>query len=277
METGNECKLEIHLEHNLDKNKLLSQINLLGNDSVIIFWYVGTKDLTVECAKYYQKLFRLISNPRSKIVLYDMMAWKSLFDTNYSICRYSTLLDNLEEITGSRMIPIRSNDFFNWLINILDNKTKNNQNSSIQINKFLESLFNDPKLFVASEKYPNTGIKICDLSEFAIFSDVSFYEKDTGKCYSCFQYIEMLYLVEKLINTGFKEIYFALPNDELKYYDVGGHSLSHDLHTYLLHRGVSTSNVKINICSFKFGNRTNHRPYNMGSELMDKLTIDLLS
>jgi len=262
--------MEIHFESGLDKNSLSNQLNQLDDNSVIVFWYVGPKGLTTECAKYYQKLFRTITNPHPKIMLYDLTAWKALFDTDHSISRSYNELDCIEEMTNSRMLSLKSKDFFDWLVSQTDGPIKN----------FLNLLFGNEKLFLASEHYPNTGIKFSSLKEFDNFSDYPIYDRDTGKSYSCLQYIEMLYLIEKLISMNFKEIYFALPNDELKYYDIADNNFIQDFCTFLLcvnnNIPVDLSSTKVSICAFKFGTKQHHRPYNMGNKLLDMLTNDFV-
>lgn len=258
--------MNINFKHNLSKNNLLSDLNNLGKNSVVIFWYVGAKGLMIEGVKYYQKLFRGISNDRTKRVLYDLTAWQALFDTNFSIHQYNQQLADVTNLTSPNIISLKSSDFFTWITNS-ENKV---------LNEFITRLIVKEKLFSASDAYNDSKIKFSELEEFANFSTYPIYDKDTSKCYSFLQYIEIFYLIHQIINQGFKEIYFALPNDELKYYSIEDNDFASDLETFFSDNNVSETNVTIHICSFKFGNRSYQRPYNIGRDKLDNLTSDFL-
>ena len=88
----------------------------------------------------------------------------------------------------------------------------------------------------------------------------------------------MFYLIAQFIQNGFDEIYFALPNDELKYYDIKDYNFQAGILEFLSHQNVSLidNTIKINISSFKFSKSTHHRPYNMGNKIVDILTHDML-
>ena len=143
-------------EYNLDRNKLLDQLKKLGKKSLVVFWYVGMNGLKTDSVRYYQKLFRMIlaSNPDTKIMLYDLTAWKALFDVNYSISDFNDQIGNVEELSSRRITAFKSSDFFNWLIN----------QTNDQMKSFLDILFADERLYVASQIYPNSKIKFSDLN-----------------------------------------------------------------------------------------------------------------
>ena len=251
--------IDVTFRYNLKVPELVSCVKNMKKKSLVVVWYVGINGLKEDGVKYYQKMFKeiLASNNDVNIMLYDISAWKALFDINYSIHNDNTILDDVKNMTSSKFLSHKSKNYFDWLLQNKDN---------------VEYLLNEEKLYTASEKYQPSNIRFSDIKDFAELSSSAIYTLDTGKSYSCLQYIEMLYLVKEFVGKGYEEILFALPNNELKYYDIPGLDFVHNLKQIL----DKNSKITLTLCSFIFGKHSYHRPYNMGNRVLEKITKERL-
>ena len=189
-------------------------IELINSDPIsaqLIFWYVGPHGFKLDGVKYYQKIFRsILSTGTKNITLYDMSAWATLLDQPRSIDEINTCVDQIETFGYENVSVIRSGDYFKFLLTQF----------GTNISDFLSELFSRDILYAASKQYRPSGFTFSEHEQFTGLKSYAIHTVDTGKSYSVLQYIEAIYLIEHMILSGSSRMYFVLPNDELKYYNM---------------------------------------------------------
>jgi hypothetical protein len=252
--------VNIEFQSNLSREGLLKKVQQLGR-SQVIFWYIGENGIAGETVNYYSKYISALSN-RSVCWLYDLTAWRALKSKERSL---TTTNPNVEVINGHNLPNCRalpSSDFFRWI----------QQENNPEVNSYIKDVvLKNPFVVQASKNYQyNRSIGEVFETNCPILEEQ--YGEDAGKIYSALQYIEAIYLIERLVKVELQNltqaitIVFALPNDESKYYQNKEGSFAKDL-THLLREKLGTGlcgkTISIKFYAFKYL-KTKDRPYNAG-------------
>lgn len=83
-------------------------------------------------------------------------------------------------------------------------------------------------------------------------------------------------LARKAFLSGDKEvnICFVFPNDEWKYYYDGKNSINQDVKSWLelrLGKDVADKKIRVEFCTFNYGDSAKDRPYNAGKKVIKKI------
>lgn len=169
-------------------------------------------------------------------------------------------------MTNGKFNGIKSSEFFKWLISEKNEK----------IICYIKKIFNRTELYEVSKDYKNSNTTIKDIfGNIQIFDDIK--DKDSAKCYSVFQYIEMLFLISNFVlnnrSNDNVNLWFLLPNDETKYYTYK--YFNNDIVCMLKFMNIDAQ-PNVNFLPFVYGKKLDHRPYLFGKKYVDKITIDML-
>lgn len=237
----------------------------------VILWYIGIQGLKKEGARFYRDS---IINPIIKRLeqvqfwLVDLTAWGALKNPQISINTTSSLVKKIERFGIQWVKCIKSSETFKRIQDLKD---------QVVVEHFQKTLQRD---FVhrASRPFPESQIKIGDLFNQECPVLLACYSKDASKCYSALQYLEGCLLIEQVVQACLKkrpgediEIVFALPNDELKYYQDETNAFKKDVEFLLNHRyGKELKDVRVTFYSFEYGEAVYHRPYNAPGKVIHK-------
>lgn len=241
--------VNISYTNNVDMEKY---IDTLSASSKLVMWYIGSRGMRQDCCNFYKPYIESAKAKDCSTYLLDFSAWGRLNNLKIS-------LDKKEDIKDTQHVKmITGSEYFERLNYILQDET----NLAI-----FKEIMARKEIYDASETYQPYGVTIGQVfapeSEILKIFDPS---ADCSKMYSCLQYMEMMYIIEKIVNSNptiTHSINFLLPNDELKYYPQT--SLKEDLEKYL--SSNFDTNIDINFASFTYGNGTNDRPYNTGKRI----------
>lgn len=272
-----EDNVNVFFKKDLKNDELIEEISQLSKPQ-LIFWYMGEHGFREEGVKYYQKKLGKILQLKNEAIcsLYDLTAWAALRKPDRTFKDFNQNVEQINQFAIPRLQALKSSDFFQWL--------GEEKNSSIAA-YIKDIILKRPFIFKVSQEFPETGIKIGELffKHCPILEPE--YERDTGKAYSAFQYIEGCYLINRILEDALKEetekinIAFVLPNDEWKYYENAENSFAQDV-TYLVKAkfGELASKKQINIYfyTFPFGKHSYSRPYNSGSKNIELVTQEQL-
>lgn len=134
-------------------------------------------------------------------------------------------------------------------------------------------------IYDKSKTFFKNGFKIQDAFNSKCPALEPIHKLDCTHSYSALQYIEGLYLVEKLVqeavNAGTREVnlIFALPDDEWKYYFDNSNSFLQDVKNLLgskLGDKIADKKINIEFCTFTYGDK---RPYNDGVQEIEKIEL----
>jgi hypothetical protein len=232
----------------------------------VLLWYIGINGLKKEAARFYRES---IIDPivegkgNAQFWLVDLTAWGALRNPNITVNTTSSLVDKIEGFGIQNVKCIKSSETFNKMQAI------NDQPVVERFQKALQGGF----VHKASQEFPDSQIKIKDLFTCPIVSPCK--EMDASKCYSALQYLEGCLLIDQIVHgcpKGEKiEIVFALPNDELKYYQDETNAFQKDVEFLLNHRyGNELKDVQVIFYSFEYGEDVHHRPYNAPGKVFNK-------
>ncbi|MES2273151.1 MAG: hypothetical protein V4487_03045 [Chlamydiota bacterium] len=267
----------MYLTVKYDKELNISQIiDKIGNLNAphIILWYIGTSGLKKWGAEFYRDLLItpiLNINEKATLWLVDLTAWGALKNPKISIKKYSNHATTIDNLNNERINCIKSSDIFNKIKSITEQHIIN----------YLEKALSRNFIWQASANIPSNHLNIRDLFENSCCLLSKFYDFTTSKSYSMLQYLEGCLLVEEIIHktlnkvTDEKEIQivFALPNDEIKYYQDETNCFEKDLKFIIsnLHN-KKTNDIKITVTffSFKYGEFSHQRPYNAPGKTLKK-------
>lgn len=227
-------------------------------DKHVVLWYFGANGLRYNGVKFYQNIIRRLISNSNTVTLYDMSAWRALFNADAKFTDENPNADLVAHLSDGNVKSAKSSDFFRWIAN-----------AQADVAEWMDSIFRRSELYRVSEGYPDSGIRVGDafVSSFDSESDAirSIRHLDGSKAYSALQYLEMIYLTSVFqVNTV-----FLLPNDEIKYYPA---SIQGDLRNFPK-REIDREVV---IFSFRYGDKPNHRPYISGQKCVKVLTKGLL-
>lgn len=249
----------------------------------IITWFSGEDQLTTRCFAFYKKyLSQLCNDFKQKpytLYLYDLRAWACLKKIENSLLvnpKNSTVFDAFSEIKNNLIVPwelVSSAYFFLWIISM--NELEQKIASNILTNK---------KIWENSEKYPNNNIITKDVFSQNSWLGNTYKTVDTSKFYSPLQYLEGLFLIQKIVQKNIElneiNIIFLLPQEESKYYLFGdnGTTFAKDINSILnANPVIAQKNIALTICFKEFTYTANGtcRPYTFvkGDDAMKKQDI----
>lgn len=251
-------------------------------DPQLVFWYFGPGGLGMEAVNYYKKHFfcpigdeigKRNGQWKAKCWLYDLTGWNALKSKTKNIGASNPLADKIDAFAIPYIQTIKSSDFFDWL------KNKQDLAFSTYINK---SVLGRPAIYKCSAAKSDCHFTVGEVFNNCASMIENLYGYDCQKSYSSFQYIEALYLIQRIVkerlqqNSKMIEIGFVVPNDEEKYYlnDNQGDDFRTDLEFVLKNRfGDSLHDVelKVSFHSFIFGHM-DHRPYLSGKIMKEEIS-----
>lgn len=269
-------KVNLTFKKGMAPAAMLKDISLLEQPEVI-FWYIGEYGLKTEGVNFYKK--RLMQ-PMSKIApqancrLYDLTAWKALRDRDVPLSAYNPNVDRINGFSMPNLSCMKSSEFFSWL-----NDDQSSETSKNRLGYLCNFVTNRDFIFKASKLKSDNKIQMAELFPFGG-------ENDTAKWYSALQYMEGLYLVEKIFSQACEKfrrtgddnapcnIVFALPNDEYKYYEDPNNNFVRDIKILLSNRGEFIGReINIFFYCFKF-NKLENRPYNAGKAVIEEIGLE---
>lgn len=241
---------------------IISKINSSVNPH-IIFWYIGTHGLKKSSILFHKQLIAPIylNNFSATFWLYDLTAWAALKNPNLSISKISRHIPKISNIDINRIKCITSADIFNKMKKVTDQ----------QIIKYLQGALSKNFIWQSSLDAYQSGVTIEDLFKSSCPVLAKYYKYDANRGYSMLQYLEGCLLVDEVINivqhTSSQkdiQIFFVLPNDEVKYYKDKTDAFKKDI-KFLINKlyGSKMAKVKVNInfLPFKYGKFVFQRPY----------------
>ncbi len=220
-------------------------------DEAYVLWYVGARGLRTGSVETYKTVLPAITDAGGYVFLLDLLAWSSFTTKGGAITK------SYEKIkTNSHLNVLHTSDFFRCLLGYMSNE---------RLIPVMKEIFADASFYEVSRDYPDIGLTLLDVfgeDNAELLSQFIDPTMDTSKCYSVFQFVEMLYIIERVsshIVSSDLKINFVIPNDESKYYEAG--KLLRALSEFL-----SVMDVKISIvfAPFEYGTELIHRPYNDG-------------
>ena len=228
---------------------------LLSEQGDMILWYGGERGLVPEGTEFYRPL---LEDPRrqAQLVLYDLFAWaalrgglpdfqaiagwawRSFADQNAQSLPSAYFFSDLRDLAD----PMRA-----VVSEILERDEPYEASLGRPVERAIRGLLVDAEL----DWLPN---RLLDAS--------------SGAAYSALQYVEALLLVRRLvlqaasIGNTLAHIMFALPNDELRYYDrwVFGIDLLRLLNSDPV-LSLATMTVQVTFAAFRYGQELGDRPY----------------
>ena len=249
-----EADVGVQFHNEVPREELWERIKSYESPKVI-FWYIGSHGLKSEGVQYHRKDLSVCTQNGAECILFDLTAWGALTDKK---CRLNGSNQNVDRINSfgiQQIKAISSNHFFAWMETHRDPY-------------FSEVILNRSFVYEKSTHFRPNGIKLGELLENKLFQPLL--EKDTAQCYSMLQYLEAIYLVEKLVVEGGSNIIFALPNDEWKYYFDTNRSFETDIKHHLQEIGVERP-IRIEFCTFLYGDDLTKRPYLEGKKVIKSI------
>jgi hypothetical protein len=268
-------KVEVSYRINLRGEQLVEAIQQVENPQVI-FWYIGVYGLREQGVKYYRKdLTKLLRIPTVTCQLYDLTAWIPFTpkDGESSLQASNKNADLINQFAIPRINCLKSCDFFDWLIRMQPGQKMEK----------LKTILQRPWIYQRSKDYSESSRRLGDIFQRQCVVLEELYEQSASKCYSALQYLEGIYLVQKLVQSVLSQksetkeinLIFALPNDEYLYYWNEESQFAKDVEAILQEElGDTLKNKRVNVMfyTFQFGKSVSTRPYNTGQTNIEELT-----
>lgn len=269
----NPCHVVVEFTEGLSVEEVATNINQLTNPQVIL-WYIGCNGLREAGVQFYKNFLIepvLEQNEEAVFWLFDLTAWSAFRNPHCSVNKFNSCCEALENLLIEQIKCIKSVDIFKKFEGIADKELVAYFRKALQ-RKFIQK---------ASQDFPKKNILIQDILSDKCPIAGDWYAYDAAKAYSIFQYFEGCLLVDEIFlhlasNREVKDIQivFALPNDELKYYQDKQNSFKKDV-TFLISKRCMPLNIKdvqlqIKFLSFKYGSQLNCRPYNALGKVLKK-------
>ncbi len=210
------------------------RIQPLDNPQLIV-WGIGEQGLPARGAQFYQQ--NVLQPLRERFgsdyrcFFYDLSAWRGLRDKSVDLRTHQFCTNqSLQTQNTSTITALPSCSFFQWLTEQTDSAP--DQQTVLQLRKSLARpcLWQLSKTLLKSGKIKENGHKLQEtpLANSTIFN-ADLLQENTAAAYSALQYLEALYLTQKIVqqNIGLgnysMDILFLLPQDkksnELDYYN----------------------------------------------------------
>jgi len=271
-------EISVIFKKGLNRSQLIKEIERINEPQVCLF-YIGDAGFREEGANYYKKdlqkiLYRSAANKpvseapnEPRCWLYDLTAWASLCNRDKTIDLYDRNVDVINNFAIPRILSFKSSDFFKWL------QQENNQKI---IDYFNQVVLKRNFIFSRSQsKDKPTNIKVAEIFKGNCKSLALKADEDCGEMYSAIQYIEGLYLVDRIIGGALQRkdcevinIVFSFPKDEFEYYEDQENSFAKDLLRFLVDRyGKFLNNRQINVIFCTLA--AEGKPYKSGKKIID--------
>lgn len=266
-------RLNVEFHKNFFIKDIPYELKALANPQVVL-WYIGCNGLKKSCVDFYKEhlISPILKNSiNTTFWLLDLTAWKAFKSSNGNVKKFSSFCKTINEFDDERIKCIKSSDIF-YKMSQITNELITHKLIKILKKEFIQE---------ASKSYPKIGIKIKDvfLENCPSFA-VDLVEKDASEAYSAFQFVEGTLIVSEIVKNLIlnklknycAEIFFILPNDELKYYQDEDNSFREILYLMIqeLCETLSTHRIELRVSfiSFPFGKEIKHRPYNAPSKIL---------
>jgi hypothetical protein len=176
----------------LRREHLIEAIRKVENPQVII-WYIGIYGLCREGMNYYRKdLSKIYSTSNAECSLYDMTAWAPFApkETKCSVQDFNGNANLINQFAIPRIQCLKSCDFFNWLREERFQKKMED----------LKAVLKRPFIYEKSKEFPDAKSTIGDIfqRQCPLLEDI--YDINAAKGYSALQYLEGIYLIQKIVN-----------------------------------------------------------------------------
>lgn len=221
------------------------------SDEAYVLWYVGARGLRTGAIDTYKDMIASIQSTGGYVFLLDLLAWSSFSTKGGTVTKYYKKIK-----TNTHLNVLHTSDFFMSVLGYMSNE---------RLAPVMKEIFADATFYEVSKDYTDSGLTLQDVfgeKHAELLSGFIDPSTDTAKCYSVFQFVEMLYIIEKVsayVVSSELKINFVLPNDELKYYDVM--KLMKSLSEFLTIMDVK---IRIDFTPFEYGSKMSDRPYNDG-------------
>lgn len=246
--------VRVYFKKYLTTAELVKEIGALPNPQVI-FWYMGPYGLRQDGVKFYKKVLGQLMPLKNEpnCLLYDLTAWAAFGDRKRAIDAVNQNIKGINALAIPRIRGLGSNKFFEGLIA---------EANPMVVTYLRDVVLKRPWLDKISEDFPEKKIKVKEVFESKCPILANMLEKDTGKSYSAFQYLEGIYLIDQILKTELGKagdeinIVFALPNDEWKYYEDGEGCFAKDVSAIIAEKyGDKLDGKKVNLYfyTFRFG------------------------
>lgn len=241
-------------------------------DPHVVLWYIGTYGLKKEAVSFYQKSIIspiIAENQNASFILVDLTAWGALRSANLRITQSSRHVKTINSLKDRHIECFASSEFFRKIQDIQCPKI---------LNYFLIAL---RRPFIRQSSLDAKTVGFTTRSVFSGNCSIlkEYMDVDASRIYSILQYLEGLFLIEKILQNFTKEIIniaFALPNDELKYYRDENDSFQEDLIVFLEARSLLLERprqVNVYFYSYPYGVSFRCRPYNSPGKVLKNVDL----
>lgn len=259
------CRVHVDFFEESSVAQVVTEITKLSNPQVVL-WYIGPRGLKKTGVEFYRESLispLFLSNPNATFWLIDLTAWSAFLSTQGSIQNRSSYCELIQKLSHPRIKCISADVVFKKMQAIKD----------LEIMHYFRDALKRSFIEKSSLNFPKRDILIGDIfhSNCTLMSD--WYNYDVANVYSIFQYLEGCLLCEEIWTQEYHkqptktvEIAFALPNDELKYYQDSEGSFQKDI-KFLMNKRceeeqIADITLNIKFFAFKYGSEPTHRPYN---------------
>jgi len=272
--------VHVYWKDALKWDEIYAEIGAL-NSPEIILWYMGPNGLKLEAVNFYRdKISNFLSNPEntSRINLFDLAAWKSFTNVHESINKIHVCAKKINAYGLENLRCVTSAEIFDEFYSI------KNENLVRFVQK---TVLNRTFIYQSSLTFADTGITVGQIfkKNCPILHPIS--SLDTSKAYSPIQYLEGLFLIDKLVKQKLEksqdiELAFVLPNDESKYYRDEEDSFRNDLEFFLqekypVFRQKNAPKINVYFLNFTFGEKPWNRPYLSGKKNIKKIYLNQIT
>lgn len=258
-------KKNLLFKQNSNCPNMFAEIAKLANPQVIL-WYIGPQGFKEEganfCRDRVRNMLKLPNKP--ECYLYDLTAWGAFAEIERTINEVNANVNVINDFAIERLRCFPSQD-------ILQSMQKEENGKIV---KYVQDIVSQRSfIFKASENQDpvnKTVLEVfngccpmlngyCPILQGREKVKTEILKLDAAKAYSAVQYIEGLYLVERMIKECLRKglpeinIVFALPENEWKYYQDSSQSFFADLAVFLKERfGKVLLGKTVNVMFYTF-------------------------
>jgi hypothetical protein len=247
-------------------SEVMLEIKAIEGPVDVYTWYEGPSGLTSKGALFIRDeiVQPLTLDKRDvKICLYSLKGW-DFFRNVGSMDATTPLGDQVNRINNVAVHCFFAASFFQYC-------SDRDQYESVY-DFVCEELPKKGWLLALSSDQLESGKKVYDFfdSKPSLFDCIR--EMDVKKAYSLMQYIEGYYLVREKV-----EVFFALPNDEIKYYEDDFVKDVQKMLALDFREVIESVEVNVKIRCFNYGDSLRARPYiDRGKKIKPKDILDYL-
>lgn len=224
----------------------------------IVVWYIGAYGLRKAGVDFYrEKLIQPVLEKKADATfwLVDLTAWGAFRDRRCSIYKESSCCVVIDHFSDPQVRCIRSARLFKKM-------------QKLEALEYFKKVLRRDFIHKLSQGFPERGICVREIfrNDCPVMED--WYDQDAGTAYSVFQYLEGCLVVNEILEQtkGEAQIVFALPNDELKYYQDEAGSFQKDV-------AFLCGDVRIKFLAFQYGTEKKQRPYNTPGKVLKRANL----